>query len=277
MDTYYRRRLLAISLAGLLTLTTFTLTSVLATEPPEYDLTIPDIPCVLGDETFRIDTQTNDRGFLISNDGVTIRSQYLTFYELNNSYEHDDINYVVGGYCYTPEIPAQNATLDTIIEINRFQLSSWNGTVTVQRPTQYSENRMVLTVNSSDNATLLIRAVDLHRNYEYRIIVDDVKVGWIRVNSDRYFDYNYTGDWSNHTITFQLTSKATEVPAEYLGIIQVMLCMGVFIVVIKSMVLPLKKPGISQAVMTRTLIKASVYIIVASAMIVLVFQMFAGV
>ena len=255
----------------------YSLMSVLATDASGYDLTLDDVPCALGDDTLRLDTQTNDRAFLIFEDNVKIRSQYLTFYELNNSYEHDDINYVIDDYCYTPEIPAQNATLDTITEINRFQLSSWNGTVTVQRPTDYSENRMTLTVNSSDNATLMIRAVDLHRNYEYRIIVDDVKVGWIRVNSAQYFEYNYTGDWSEHTITFQLMGMATEVPAQYLGLIQIMLCMGVFIVVVKSMILPLKKPGISQAVMTKTMIKAAIYIVVSVSMIVIVFQMFAGV
>ena len=252
--------------------------SVLATDTPEYDLTIDDIPCnFIDNKTIRIDTQTNDRGFVIYNDYLQIRSQYLTFYELNNSYAHDDINYVIGDYCYTPTIPAQNATLDTITEINRFQLSSWNGTVTVQRPTEYSTNRMELVFNSTDNATLLIRAVGLHAGDEYKVFVDGESRGWRYVTDYQYLDYNYTGDWSNHTIVFQFTGRATEVPAQYLYLIEVMLCMGILIAVIKEMVLPLKKKNYRPEEITKALIKATMFIVVGMALVIVVFRMFVGV
>ena len=270
-------KLVAIAIVCSMCFMGYSLMSVLATETPEYDLTIDDIPCILGDETLRIDTQTNDRGFLIDNDGVTIRSQYLTFYELNNSYEHDDINYVVGGYCYTPEIPAQNATLDTIIEINRFQLSSWNGTVTVQRPTEYSTNRMELTINSTDNATLLIRAVGLHAGDEYKVFVDGESQGWRWVNDYQYLDYNYTSDWSTHTVVFQFTGRAVEVPAQYLYIIEVMLCMGIFIAVVKEMILPLKKKNYRPEEITKALVKSVIFIVVGMGLVILVFRLFVGV
>ena len=279
MDAYYTRRIAVLALVCAIGFTGYAFMSVGAFDSPDYDLVIDNIPCNFDlNKTLYIDTQTNDRGFVIYNDHLDIRSQYLTFYELNDSYEHDDINLVIGSYCYA-YVPARNATLDTITEINRFQLSSWNGTVTVQRPTDYSTTRMVLTVNSTDNATLLIRAVGLHRNYEYRVFVDGHPEAWLRVNSAQYIEYNYTGDWSTHTITFQLSGQATEVPALYLGLAQVMLCMGLFVVVIKSMIWPLKDPSkrVSSEQMTKTVIKAMIYIVIGLFMIVLTFKLFVGV
>lgn len=278
MERYVTNRILVALTIGSLCLMGYTVTYALAGADPEYDLTIDNIPVIFsGNKTLYLDTQTNDRGFLIYNDHLKIRSQYLTFYELNNSYEHEDVNYVIGGYCYTP-IPAQNATLDTIVEINRFQLSSWNGTVTVGC-TEYGTSRMVLQVNSTDNATLLIRAVELHRNYEYRVLVDDSPVAWLRVNDGQYIEYNYTGDWwSNHTITFQQYGEAIEVPSQYLYLLEIMLCLGVVAVVVKAMVLPVvKNKPVSNEVYVRVAIKAMFYIIVALVMITLVFKLFVGV
>ena len=271
-------KLVAIALVCSVCFMGYTLMSVGAFVAPEYDLVIDDIPCnFTNNKTIRIDTQTNDRGFVIYSDYLHIRSQYLTFYELNNSYEHEDINYVIGGYCYTPDIPAQNATLDTITEINRFQLSSWNGTVTVQMPTQYSTNRMELVFNSTDNATLLIRAVGLHAGDEYKIIVDGDSQGWQWVNAQQYLEYNYTGDWSTHTVVFQFTGRAIEVPAQYLYLIEVMLCMGILIAVVKEMVLPLKKKNYRPEEITKALIKATMFIVVGMALVIAVFRMFVGV
>src|SRR4030042_6089844 len=195
-------KLACIAILGSVLLMGYTLMSVSGGADPEYDLTIDNIPVNFDDDkTLYLDTQTNDRGFVIYPDYMVIRSPYVTFYDLNNSYAHDDINYVIGSYCYTPAIPAQNATLDTITPVDRFQLSSWNGTVTVAT-TEYTTNRMVLTVNSTDNATLLIRCTGLHRNYEYKVYVDDHPVGYERVNSEQYLEYNYTGDWSTNKTEF---------------------------------------------------------------------------
>ena len=278
MQPYYMRRLFSIALVGSLALAGYGFMSILATEDITYGLTMDNVPVNFDDDlTLYIDTQTNYRRYMIFNDNLVIQSQYLTFYELNNSYEHDDINYVVGGYCYTPEIPAQNATLDTITEINRFQLSSWNGTVTVQRPTEYSTNRMELTINSTDNATLLVRAVGLHAGDEYKVFVDGEVQGWRWVNDYQYFDYNYTGDWSTHTVVFQFTGRAVEVPAQYLYLIEAMLCMGIFIAVMKEMVLPLKKKDYRPEEITKALIKATMFIVVGMALVIVVFRMFVGV
>lgn len=245
---------------------------------PDYDLTIDNIPVNFDDEkTLYLDTQTNDRGFVIYQDYLLIRSSYLTFYDLNDSYVHEDVNLVIGNYAYAT-VPARNATLDSITEINRFELSSWNGTVSVQC-SAYGTTRMTLEVNSTDNATLLIRAVGLHRNYEYRVLVDDQPVDWLRVNDAQYIEYNYTGEWSNHTISFVQYGQAVEVPSQSLYLIQVMLCLGVVAVVLKSMVLPLVKSRktISNDILFKTTMKAMVYIVVALFMITLVFKMFVGV
>ena len=65
---------------------------------PEYDLTVDNIPVNFSDnKTLYLDTQTNDRAFIIYNNYMQIRSQYLTFYDLNNSYAHEDVNLVIGG------------------------------------------------------------------------------------------------------------------------------------------------------------------------------------
>ena len=183
-------KLAAIALVCLVGLMGYVVTSKAAMSV-DYDLVIDDMPVNFTDnKTLRIDTQTNDRGFVIYDDYLHIRSPYLTFWDFNETYDHEDVNLVIGQYCYA-YVPAENLTLDSITEVDRFQLSSWNGTVSVQCVSD-SADRMILEVNSTDNATLLVRAVGLHRNYEYRILVDDVQIGWKTVNVNGWFEYNYT-------------------------------------------------------------------------------------
>ena len=246
-------------------------------DAPSYDVLFDDAPVEFADDkTLRLDVASNDRAYLVYDDHLQIRSSYITYYDLNNSYEHEDVNYVIGAYCYTPPIPAQNATLDSVTEINRFNFYAWNGTVSVQAM-QYSANRMTLEVNSTDNATLLVRPVGLSHGYEYRVLVDGDTVGWARVNSQGYFEYNYTGDWSNHTITFTLIGRVTAVPSMYLNIIQVFLYLGVFVVVSKEMLLPMRQKQMRPEEVTERLIKAAVYIVASLAIISLVFKLFIGV
>ena len=221
MTAYVTNRILAICLVLSFSLTGFVVSSAM-TDPPTYDLTVDNIPVNFDDDkTMYVDTQTNDRAFLIYNDHLKIRSAYLTFWGFNETYEHEDICFVSGSYAYAL-VPAINLTLNSITEVNRFEFYAWNGTVGVQC-SDYSTNRMTLQVNSTDNATLLIRPTGLTRNYEYRVVIDGNAVGWAHVNSQGYFEYNYTGDWSNHTITFTLIGRITEVPAMYLNIIQIFL------------------------------------------------------
>ena len=144
--------------------------------------------------------------------------------------------------------------------------------------TEYSTDFMVLDVNSTDNATLLIRAVGLHRNYEYRVLVDDAPVAWLRVNSGQYIEYNYTGDWSNHTITFDMKGHITEVPAVYLNMILLFIILGATVSVIRSLVLPYKQGmKVSPKDQLKIIIKGVLFIAVASSLIVVLFKMFVGV
>ena len=242
----------------------------------EYDLVIDEIPLnFTSGHTMTLDTSTNDRAFIIHDDYLQIRSQYLTFWDFNETYEHEDVNLVVGPYCYA-HVPAENLTLDSITEINRFQLSSWNGTVSV-RCAEYDARHMKLIINSSDDATLLIRGCALTFGDEYRVLVDGNTVDWVRVNWNRYFEYNYTGAWSNHTVQFINIGSATLVPNLYLNLIQVFLYLGVFVVVSKQMILPLRKKNLQPEVITRRLIRAAIFIVVGLAFISIVFHQFVGV
>jgi hypothetical protein len=279
MDSYVANRALAILVALSILGLGYTLMSVSGGAAVDYDLTIDNIPVNFSAEkTMYLDTQTNDRAFIIYNDYLKIRSQYLTFYDLNTSYEHDDVNQVIGAYCYTT-IPAQNATLDSITPVDMFELSSWNGTVTVSAVSTDLDHP-TLEVNSTTNASLFIRVHGLHRNYEYKIFIDGHPEldSWVRVNDAQYIEYNYTGPWSLHTITFQKYGQAVEVDASSLLIIQIMLCLGVTLGVFKTMVLPLKdqKP-IRSEILIKTFIKAGVYIVVGVTIIVLTFNLFVGV
>lgn len=279
MERYYANRILVALTIGSLSLLGYVLTSVSGMNAdPEYDLTIDNIPVNFDDDkTLYVDTQTNDRAFLIYNDYLQVRSQYLTFYELNNSYDHEDVNLIIGTYCYTPSIPAQNATLDSIIPIDRFTFYAWNGTVSVKCPSSDADS-MTLEINSTDeDATLLIRAISLTYGHEYRVIVDGDTKEWCRVNWQGYIEYNYTAGWSNHTITFLHIGGVTFVPNTYLNIIQVFLYLGVFVVVGKQMILPLRAKRVSQKEFTNTIIHAAIYIVVSIAMISIVFKLFVGV
>lgn len=269
-------KLASIAILSSIVLLGYTLMSVSGGADPEYDLTIDNIPVNFDDnKTLYLDTQTNDRGFLIYNDHMFIRSQCLTFYDFNETYEHEDVNLVIGSYCYQ-YVPAVNLTLDTITPIDRFILSSWNGTVSV-KCSEYGSNRMTLEVNSTDDATLMVRATELTYGNEYRVIIDGEPQGWVRVNWQQYFEYNYTGDWSNHTIVFLQTGGVTFVPSTYLNIIQVFLYLGLFVVVAKQMILPLKDKRMTEKEMTNTLIKVTIYIVVGISMISIVFHIFVGV
>ena len=232
---------MAAFIIAVLSLLGYTITDVYGGASFDYDLVVDDMPVNFNDDvTMRIDTQTNDRGFVIYNDYLLIRSPYLTYWDFNETYEHEDVNLVNGSYCYA-YVPAENLTLNSITEINRFRLSSWNGTVSVQC-SEYGTDSMILEANSTDNATLLIRAVGLHRYYEYRVLVDSAPVAWVTTDVNGAFEYNYTADWSNHTIQFVLMGGIVEVPNAYLTLVQIMLCLAVALVVLKSMVLPLAKP-----------------------------------
>lgn len=244
----------------------------------DYDLAINNIPVEFdGNKTLYLDTQTNDRSFLIYNDYLQIRSQYLTYYDLNNSYEHEDVNLVIGDYCYTPAIPAQNATLDSVTMVDRFTFHAHNGTVSV-KTTEYTSSRMTLEINSTDeNATLLIQANSLTYGHEYRVIIDGDTQGWLRVNWDKYFQYNYSAGWSNHTVTFQDIASVTMVPNTYLQLTQTFLILGLWLSIAKYMVLPMKDRKMRPQDMQKTVVKAMVYIVVGTAFIMVTFKMFIGV
>lgn len=244
---------------------------------PEYDLTIDNIPVNFDDDkTLYVDTQTNDRAFVIYNNHLKIRSSYLTFWDYNESDSHEDICYVNGSYAYAI-VPAANLTLDSITEINRFVLSSSDGTVGVQC-ISYDSDSMTLEINSTDaDASLTVRAVGLTYGHEYRVVVDGDTRSWVRVNWQNYLEYNYTGDWSNHTLSFIHIGGVTFVPNTYLNIIQVFLYLGLFVVVAKQMVLPLKDKRISDKERMNTLVKAAIYVVVGCSMISIVFHLFVGV
>ena len=273
---YIVKRAVSIVLVTIIGIAGYAFTSAIAADAPQYDLTIDNMPVnFTAETTMRLDTQTNDRAFVIYEDHLRIRSQYLTFWDFNETYDHEDVNLVTGAYAYAV-VPAMNLTLNSITEINRFQLSSWNGTVSV-RCSEYGINRMTLLVNSSDNATLLIRAVDLSVGYEYRVLIDGAPTDWVRANWHDYFEYNYTGSWSNHTITFVLISGPTLVPQMYLYLIQVFLILGVFIAVSKKMILPLRHKELKPNETMKNLFQAAIYIAVSMALITIVFHMFVGV
>lgn len=255
----------------------YAVTSSLGYFDSSYDLTLDNIPVnFTAEKTLYVDTQTNDRGFVVCDTYLLIRSQYLTFYDLNNSYEHEDSNLVIGAYCYAT-VPAQNATLDTIRPIDRFQLSSWNGTVTVST-SSYTTKRMVLQVNSSDNATLLIRAIGLDWPHRYRIHIDGIaQSNMLTASHAGEIEYNYTGAWSNHTITFSDMGAPVIVPTIYLNIIELFLIIGLFVTVAKVMILPVtSKQNVPPDVVTRNLIHAAIYIAIGLTAIGLVFNLFIG-
>lgn len=279
MERYVGDRILVALTIGSLCLMGYTVTYALADADPEYDMTIDNIPINFdNDKTLYLDTQTNDRAFIIFDDYLQIRSSHLTFYDLNNSFPHEDINLIIGEYAYTPSIPAQNATLDSIRPIDRFEFWAWNGTVSVQC-SEYGASRMTLEVNSTDNATIIIRCLDLHPNYDFRVIIDGEPLGYLRVNYARYMEYNYSGDWSNHTITFVQVGQAFEVPASSLLMIELMLCLGVVIGVFGKMVMPLvtTKSTINNKVLFETVRDAVIYIVISLTLIGLVFKLFVGV
>ena len=63
----------------------------------------------------------------------------------------------------------------------------------------------------------------------------------------------------------------------YLNIIQVFLYLGVFVVVSKEMLLPMRQRQMRPEEVTERLIKAAVYIVASLAIISLVFNLFIGV
>lgn len=242
----------------------------------DYDLHIDNIPVAFTDDkTLYLDTQTSGRAFIIYDDHLKIRSEHLTFYDFNESDGHENINYVTEEFCYAV-VPAVNLTLDNIQQVDRFEFYAWNGTVGVQC-LQYTTRTMRLIVNSTDNATLLIRPVGLTQFYEYKVLVDSNVTAFRAVNAEGYFEYNYTGDWSNHTITFVLSGRITSVPSAFLTIIQTFLFLGVFVVVAKQMIWPLKDRRFKPEEVTRRLVHAAVYIIVGLLFITLTFDFFTGV
>lgn len=241
----------------------------------DHDLVVSDMPVGFDNgKTMRIDTQTNYRSFVIYNDCLRIRSQYLTYWDFNETYEHEDVCYVIGEYVYA-YVPPENLTLNSITEINRFQLSSWNGTVSVHS-SQYSINRMTLIVNATTNASLLIRPVGLEFASRYRVLVDDEEVTSCVVNMAGYFEYNYTGVWSNHTITLLYSGSLVIVPSTYLNIIYIFLTLGVFITVAKAMILPMRQKKLTPHQVQRTLVRAGIYIVVASTLLITMTNMFIG-
>ena len=200
MDTYYTKRLLAIVLVGSLTLTGFALVSVLAAETPEYDLTLDNIPCNFdNNKTLNIDTQTNDRGFVIYNEYLLVRSHYLSFYDLNISDGHTDTNLISGEYCYAT-IPAVNATLTNIREVNNIGFSTDSGSVTVSI-IKNTRTLIKLRANSSNDAELNIFVYDLIPYDKYKLSVDGDRVEMKKSNGDGSISFEYDGAWSSHTLT----------------------------------------------------------------------------
>lgn len=278
MDMSLYGKLAAVALICSLTFSGYALTnargfSMMAT--PDYDLTIDNLPVNFTDEkTLYLDTQTNNRGFVIYQDHLRIRSQYLTYWDFNESYEHEDVCYVIGQYAYA-YVPAENLTLDSITEINRFRLSSWNGTVTVSS-SSYSPSRMVLHVNSTENASLLIEAVSLVFASRYHVYYDDNYSHSLVVGASGIIAVNYTGPWSNHTITLSYAGSLTIVPSLYLNIIYVFLTLGVFITVTKTMVLPMRQKSLRPGEVQKNLIKSAIYIVVASTLLCMMTDIFIG-
>lgn len=241
---------------------------------PSYDLTVDDVPISLGDKTLRIDTETNYRAYVIHEDYVNIRSEYITYWDFNETYDHEDVCYVIGDYVYA-HVPAENLTLDTITEINRFRLSSWNGTVSVSA-LSYSMANLTLQVNSTDNASLLINVVGLNFASRYHVYYDGEYSRSMIVDATGILELNYSGPWSNHTITMSYGGSVTVVPSAYLNIIYIFLTMGVFVTVTKTMVLPMRQKSLQPAEVQRNLIKSAIYIVVASTCLCMMTNLFIG-
>jgi len=200
MDTYYTRRLVAVGLICSVVLTGFSLLSVLASVTPEYDLTMDNMPCNFDDnKTLYIDTQTNDRGFVIYNGYLLVRSHYLSFYDLNISDGHTDTNLVSGSYCYAT-IPAVNATLTDIREVNNIGFSTDSGSVTVSI-IKNTRTLIKLRANSSNDAELNIFVYNLIPYDKYKLSVDGDRVEMKKSNGDGSISFEYDGAWSSHTLT----------------------------------------------------------------------------
>jgi len=200
MDTYYTRRLVAIALILSFGVTGPSFVTVLASETPEHDLTIDNIPCNFNDnKTLYIDTQTNDRGFVIYNDYLLVRSHYLSFYDLNISDGHSDTNLVSGAYCYAT-IPAVNATLTDIREVNNIGFSTDSGSVTVSI-IKNTRTLIKLRANSSNDAELNIFVYNLVPYDKYKLSVDGDRVEMKKSNGNGSISFEYDGAWSSHTLT----------------------------------------------------------------------------
>ena len=192
-------KVVAIALVCSICFMGYALTSSMALDTPDYDLTIDDMPVSLGDETLRIDTQTNDRAFIIHSDYIQIRSQYLTFYDLNISDGHADTNIVSGNYCYAT-IASINATLVNVREVNNIGLSTDSGSVTVS-VLKNTNTLIKLRVNSSNDAELNLFFYNLIPFEKYKLSVDGERIDMKKATGTGGIAFEYDGTWSSHTLT----------------------------------------------------------------------------
>ena len=200
MDAFYTRRIAVLALVCAIGFTGYAFMSVGAFDSPDYDLVIDNIPCNFDlDKTLYIDTQTNDRGFVIYNDYLLVRSHYLSFYDLNISDGHSDTNLVSGAYCYAT-IPAVNATLTDIREVNNIGFSTDSGSVTVSI-IKNTRTLIKLRANSSNDAELNIFVYNLVPYDKYKLSVDGDRVEMKKSNGDGSISFEYDGAWSSHTLT----------------------------------------------------------------------------
>jgi len=195
-------KLACIAILGSVLLMGYTLMSVSGGADPEYDLTIDNIPVEFNDgKTLYLDTQTNDRAFVIFSDYLQIRSHYLTFYDLNISDGHSDTNLVSGDYCYAT-IPSVNATLNSIRPVNNIALSTDSGSVTVS-VLKNTDRKIQLRVNSSNHASLNIQFYDLLPYDNYKFSVDGDRVSIDKTNDQGVLEYSFDGPWTTHTLTLE--------------------------------------------------------------------------
>jgi hypothetical protein len=131
---------------------------------------------------------------------MEIFSPYMSFYDLNISDHHPDINLVSGAYCYAT-IPAQNATLTRIREVNNIALSSSGGSVTVS--ISRNEDAIIrLRVNSTSTPTLTVSLSGLVAGDRYQVTMDSTVVhDRIYASPNGTMTFSVDGPWSSHELS----------------------------------------------------------------------------
>ena len=176
--------------------------STQATTAPTYDLRIDSIPCLFdANKTMVLDFTSNYRAIIVYPDELQIRSHYLSFYDLNISDGHQDVNVVSGTYCYAT-IPAVNATLTKIREVNNIALGTSGGSVTV-RVLENGPSKIKLRVNSTSNPTLFVNLTGMSASGgSYRVSIDSTDIiDRIYASPTGDLSFNFSGPWSSHILT----------------------------------------------------------------------------